>query len=456
MRLSERKSIAGTRASTPPGRARRRPPSPPGRSTSHASADRLGPADHLERVVDAPVGELDERSAAGLLGRRRRRRRWRRGDARSRASRGSRSTATIGAAPASAARRRRPAGRRRRSRSPRRSPPAARTRRSGRRRSPSSRRTRAAPPARAAARGGSGTAPWPSTTVRSAKQAVSQAVLEARAVRSRRRDRPVHQRAAHAVLARRHAQVEPPGEAGRAGAARRHERRTPTRSPGATCVTPSPTASTTPAPSCPSTIGQRPVAESPSARWRSEWQTPAAATWTSTSPRLGGVELHLLDLDLLPGCAQHGRPHPASATRQRSSASRSGSTPEAGARRRRDRAVGSDLDRGRQQPVAPLRRPGRRVVRHLDVRHRRERERRVQVRRAARSPFDQVCGDQARPWRSASAAIAPAAADAADEHDVGLEHVDAAADDEVARLVLPAHHLAGREPERWCGRRSAA
>ena len=34
-----------------------------------------------------------------------------------------------------------------------------------------------------------------------------------------------------------------------------------TRSPGATCTTPSPTASTVPAPSCPSTIGQRPLAE---------------------------------------------------------------------------------------------------------------------------------------------------------------------------------------------------
>src|SRR5947209_1813854 len=49
-----------------------------------------------------------------------------------------------------------------------------------------------------------------------------------------------------------------------------------------------PTASTTPAPSCPSTTGQRPSPSNPSARFTSEWQTPAAATRTSTSSARGG------------------------------------------------------------------------------------------------------------------------------------------------------------------------
>ena len=75
---------------------------------------------------------------------------------------------------------------------------------------------------------------------------------------------------------------------------RRGSRRTTARGrtrpdrPARRAVTPSPTASTTPAPSCPSTIGWRPAPMWPSARCRSEWQTPAAATRTSSSPRRGG------------------------------------------------------------------------------------------------------------------------------------------------------------------------
>ena len=74
---------------------------------------------------------------------------------------------------------------------------------------------------------------------------------------------------------------------------RRHSSRTgrparARRDRRATRVTPSPTASTTPAPSWPSTIGQRPSPSSPSARCRSEWQTPAAAIRTRTSPGPGG------------------------------------------------------------------------------------------------------------------------------------------------------------------------
>ena len=52
-------------------------------------------------------------------------------------------------------------------------------------------------------------------------------------------------------------------------------------------VTPSPTASTVPEPSWPSTAGSAMVA-SPFWKCRSLRHTPAAPTFTSTSPRFGG------------------------------------------------------------------------------------------------------------------------------------------------------------------------
>ena len=52
-----------------------------------------------------------------------------------------------------------------------------------------------------------------------------------------------------------------------------------------------------------------------------------------------------------------------------------------------------------------------------------------------------------RPQRSASAARRRQPGDAAREHDVGLQHVDAAAQDEVSRLVRAAHHLARRDAD---------
>src|SRR5215813_6801407 len=62
------------------------------------------------------------------------------------------------------------------------------------------------------------------------------------------------------------------------------DRQATTWSPGLTEVTSAPTASTTPAPSWPSTIGRssgkRPT---PSTTWRSLWHTPVAAVRTSTS-----------------------------------------------------------------------------------------------------------------------------------------------------------------------------
>src|SRR5699024_1329826 len=59
-----------------------------------------------------------------------------------------------------------------------------------------------------------------------------------------------------------------------------------TWSPGSTLVTPGPTASITPAPSWPPTIGNRGGSE-PSDRCRSEWHRPAAVYLTSTSPGPG-------------------------------------------------------------------------------------------------------------------------------------------------------------------------
>ncbi len=56
--------------------------------------------------------------------------------------------------------------------------------------------------------------------------------------------------------------------------------------PGATWVTPAPTASTTPAPSCPSTTGTG-NGMVPSTTDRSLWHNPAAEMATSTSPGPG-------------------------------------------------------------------------------------------------------------------------------------------------------------------------
>ena len=60
-----------------------------------------------------------------------------------------------------------------------------------------------------------------------------------------------------------------------------------TWSPGANSSTPSPTSSTSPAASWPSAIGITRGRE-PSITERSEWQSPAAPTRTSSSPGPGG------------------------------------------------------------------------------------------------------------------------------------------------------------------------
>jgi hypothetical protein len=59
-----------------------------------------------------------------------------------------------------------------------------------------------------------------------------------------------------------------------------------TLSPALMSVTPAPTSATTPAPSWPTTIGSG-RGRTPSIVERSEWQSPAALTWTRTSPARG-------------------------------------------------------------------------------------------------------------------------------------------------------------------------
>jgi len=73
-----------------------------------------------------------------------------------------------------------------------------------------------------------------------------------------------------------------------------------TWSPGLTRVTSGPTASITPAPSCPPTIGRRPV-ESPVRRCSSEWHIPEAMNLTRTSPDRGSSSSSSVTSHGLPG-----------------------------------------------------------------------------------------------------------------------------------------------------------
>src|ERR1700729_1977419 len=76
-----------------------------------------------------------------------------------------------------------------------------------------------------------------------------------------------------------------------------------TRSPGATLVTPSPTRSTNPAPSWPSTVGAYPDRSTPEAVYISVWQTPQAASRTSTSPALGSARSSSVTFSGWPNCS---------------------------------------------------------------------------------------------------------------------------------------------------------
>ena len=183
---------------------------------------------------------------------------------------------------------------------------------------------------------GTGTAAAAGTTHRSAKHGDVEEVLDVA-----RRPEPVQAGAAVRQLAGR-ACSPPPARTGSCCPARHcgqaaaggDEAEARRGRPRRHVVTPAPTASTTPAPSWPSTIGWRSVPRCPSARCRSEWQTPAAATRTSTSPARGGVQAQLLDPDsgspIRSSTAARTRIWPLMPTRHRSSASRSGSTPRPG------------------------------------------------------------------------------------------------------------------------------
>ena len=63
---------------------------------------------------------------------------------------------------------------------------------------------------------------------------------------------------------------------------------TPLYLPGTTAVTPSPTLSTMPAPSCPKTTGKA-SSDLPAKMVSSEWQTPVATILMRTSPTFGGA-----------------------------------------------------------------------------------------------------------------------------------------------------------------------
>src|SRR5689334_11328588 len=77
-----------------------------------------------------------------------------------------------------------------------------------------------------------------------------------------------------------------------------------TWSPTASDRTPGPTASTTPAPSCPPISGSLPIGMSPVAAWSSEWQSPAATNRTSTSCSRGSSRSTSITCHF-PGCSSN-------------------------------------------------------------------------------------------------------------------------------------------------------
>src|SRR5262245_3776115 len=230
----------------------------------------------------------------------------------------------------------------------------------------------------------------------------------------------------------------------------RHERHAGTKhsatwSPGATCVSSEPTPSHPPAPRGPGgratsrDRGRRPRGGRPNGtrrrrRCEREPRSPSADRARPPRPRRAG-----------PG---DGEPRRVCASAdpvllQRVEV-RNHAQPRTG--RRSDRPVVADLDRRRQQPVPALRRPARRVVRNLEIRRLRERERGVQVRQQAVPVRPRVRAPRRarllRQRRHAACALDPTAEDHVDLHDV-----HAAREDEGARLRFGAHHLAGRDAQ---------
>ena len=212
-----------------------------------------------------------------------------------------------------------------------------------------------------------------------------------------------------------------------------------------------------PAPSWPSTIGRR---RRRGARRRGAGRSgrrrrPRRAR--APRPRRGGSSSTSSTDERRAGTrSQHGaRVGRSCDAGSASSASRSGSTPSPGPAGGAIVPSGAISSGGGEQPVAPLR-PSRPAGRTAPRRTGTSRRRSARWRFATRpSPFDHVCGENMRPQRSASAAIRRHAADAAREHDVGLDHVDAAAQDEVARLVEPRAPSRPPRAAATCAARSA-
>ena len=181
------------------------------------------------------------------------------------------------------------------------------------------------------------------------------------------------------------------------------------------------------------------------------WHTPAAATRTSTSPARGRVELEL-------AVTSSGLPYScrtAARVLMRSDAPPAPRGP--GSRRARGRAAARPSRRRAISIAAPpssqSRRSGLQPGGSCGTSMKGQVETASARCRLASSPrpFDQVCGENIRPHRSAMPGDPAAAAEAAGQHGVRLHDVDAAAQQQVARLVQAAHHLARRQPQRRAG-----
>ena len=186
----------------------------------------------------------------------------------------------------------------------------------------------------------------------------------------------------------------------------------PTWSPGATCVTAEPTASTT----------RRPRGPAPWASVRRRARRPPGARPSGTRrPRRRGraprrraaarARPPRRRADCRGSCRTAARIRISRSGTAR--ARRSRARRRARARRAADRAVRRDLEGDGEEPVAPLGRPRRRVERNLEVRAGRERERRVQVREQPVAVRPRVRAPRAPERRRRAPRSAPRAADAA-------------------------------------------
>ena len=241
---------------------------------------------------------------------------------------------------------------------------------------------------------------------------------------SRSRDVPSSSVPAHA--ARRHglAEVRAGPRRRRGSVPQRGTKQNATRSPGASPVDArvrAPRRRPRPRGRARSASARRPSC--PSARCRSVWQTPAAATRTSTSPARGGSSVDLARPRAAgPAVDEHRRARSPSSDPERLE------RVEVGRRRRGPaRAAGRSCRRGRSRaaPAAASRAaPGvqrRRVERDLDERAA-SRPRSARCRFASSpSPFDHVCGENSAAAQVGERGDPAAAAEPAGEHGVGLD-----------------------------------